>query len=181
MKATQLIIEHLLTGIQAILWLLLFSMTIVGTDWLFISEIMNYETPLLAIIISITYPLGIVTDNLADKLLKKYEETIRIAIPGGNQSMRKLLLHLNNTDVTEYFDYLRTRIRICRSAGFNFLLITISSLLFTLTRFPFQEIWIYFILEIVVGFGLVIITFYSWVLLIQTFGRSIAKRYKEIN
>ena len=89
-------------------------------------------------------------------------------------------MKLNNEDATEYFDYLRTRIRLCRSAGFNFGMITLTSIIFTLIHVSGDIKWLLLSVEIIIGLGLNLSAFYSWKLLTETFAKSIAKRYKGL-
>ena len=183
MKTTQIILEHLIAGIQASTWIVLIILTLFGFDWIDLEVSQFQNTIGLAILLSFVYPFGIIVDNLADSLLKGREKRIRASITGGSQSMRGLLTKTQDQGLEEYFDYLRMRIRICRSAFLNIILITISLLLFTIIRLAGHlKISLVAVIfsELIIGILLTGIAYYSWRLLTQSFGKKIAKRYSEL-
>lgn len=178
MKTTQIIIEHLIAGIQMLIWLALFVFSLTGTDW-YTPEAWHINgTAALAIAVAFVYPFGIIIDNIADKLLKGREKKIRAAIPGGSQSMRQLLLQLNDADTTESFNYIRMRIRISRSAFVNFVLMTFAAMTFIATQIPSQT---YLLAAFLCGALLILISFYSWQLLTKSCYSKLAKRYRELS
>lgn len=182
MKTTQIIIEHLIAGIQMIVWILLLVFIITGTDWLQVSDWDGYESILIAFLLSLVYPLGIIIDNISDFLLKGFESRIRSNIKDGDKSMRKLLIKLKDIGAEEHFDYIRTRIRICRSAAVNFSFTTIFSIIYTIVHHR-QSPNFFKILscEILIGTVIIILAYYSWLLLIKSFYSKLGKRYREVN
>ena len=92
MKTTQIILEHLIAGVQATVWIALIILSVFGFDWIEFKLFALQETLLTVVILSFVYPLGIIIDNLADTLLKKKEFKIRKAVPGGTRSLRGLIL-----------------------------------------------------------------------------------------
>lgn len=183
MKTTQIILEHLIAGIQASTWIVLVILTLFGFDWIDLEINQFQNTIAIAILLSFVYPFGIIVDNLADSLLKGREKKIRASIPGGGQSMRGLLTKTQDQGLEEYFDYLRMRIRICRSAFLNIILITISLLLFTVIRLSSHlkvSLSAAIFSELIIGVALTTIAYYSWFLLTKSFGKKISKRYAEL-
>ena len=77
MKTTQIILEHLIAGIQASTWIVLIILTLFGFDWIDLEVSQFQNTIGLAILLSFVYPFGIIVDNLADSLLKGREKRIR--------------------------------------------------------------------------------------------------------
>lgn len=179
MKTTQIIIEHLIAGIQMLIWLALFVFSLTGIDWYTPEAWHINSTAALAISVAFVYPFGIIIDNIADRLLQGREKKIRASIPGGQQSMRKLLLQLNDADTTESFNYIRMRIRISRSAFVNFVMMTIAAITFVGAQLNGNGT--YFIAALIVGALLIFISFYSWKLLTTSCYTKLAKRYQELS
>ncbi len=181
MKTTQLIIEHLIAGIQMMIWLLLLVLSVTGMEGFSLSELGINDTVALSIAVAFVYPLGIIIDNMADLLLKKQEKKIRQSIPGGAQSMRRLLILLKDASTEEQFSYIRMRIRISRSACLNFFMLSLALLAFTIFQLGdhahFSNL---IVLELVAGAVLVFLSYYSWYLLTKSCYGKLARRYEEI-
>lgn len=96
MKTTQIIIEHLIAGIQMLIWLSLLVFSVTGIEWLSIANLGINEPAAVAIAVAFVYPFGIIIDNFADLLLKRKEKKIRKSVPGGARSMRGLLIQLQD-------------------------------------------------------------------------------------
>lgn len=182
MKTTQIILEHLIAGVQMMFWLLLFSFSVLNIEIRsFTGEGINFAF-WSVIALSFVYPLGIILDNIADRVLRKPEKKIKGSVIGGNKSMTQLLTQLNNTLVTEQFDYIRIRIRITRSAFVNFFMLTLSSLLFTFSRMGVScESAKLLGFQFLIGMCLTLLSYYSWWLLNHTYYSKISKRYSEID
>jgi hypothetical protein len=179
MKTTQIIIEHLIAGIQMLIWLALFVFSLTGTDWYTPEAWHINSTAALAISVAFVYPFGIIIDNIADRLLKGREKKIRASIPGGQQSMRKLLLQLDDADITDSFNYIRMRIRISRSACINFVMMTIAALTFVGAQLNGNDT--YFAIALIFGPLLIFLSYFSWQLLTKSCYSKLAKRYKELS
>lgn len=181
MKTTQLIIEHLIAGIQMMIWLLLLIFTVTGTEGFSLSEMGINDTVALSIAVAFVYPLGIIIDNMADLLLKNREMKIRQAIPGGTQSIRRLLIMLKDASTEEQFSYIRMRIRISRSACLNFFMLSIALLAFTIFQLGDHAHFANLIvLELIAGAVLVFLSYYSWFLLTKSCYGKLAQRYEEL-
>ncbi len=182
MKTTQLLIEHLISGVQGLVWLVLLVMIFVGTDILVYVALKDYEAIVLTLLVSIVYPWGIIIDNVADHLLKARAKAIRASIPGGSQSTRYLLTQLKDESMNEYVNYLRTRIRVSRSSAFNFGMITLFAILLTIVQAERvnNALFGWIALEFLVGGLMTFLAFLSWKWLMRTFGNFVAARYKEL-
>jgi hypothetical protein len=182
MKTTQIILEHLIAGIQMLIWLLLFICAVTGTAWLDYALLLESQTAVLAVAVAFVYPMGILIDNLADQLLRKPERHIRASIPGAEQSMSRLLYLLKDDNMTESFDYLRMRIRITRSAFLNGCFLTLAAWCYTGSQLQASPMWGRLMaLEGVLGLLLIGLSYYSWRLLTQSVCRKVAKRYQELS
>lgn len=64
MSTTDVIIKHLISGIQAATWLLLLTALLFSGDWASWDIIKDIPTELFIAFISITYPIGIFVDKM---------------------------------------------------------------------------------------------------------------------
>ena len=80
MSTTDVIIEHLISGIQAAIWLLLLTVLLFGDSWVSWATIKDIPTELIIAFIAIVYPIGIFIDEIADRLLNPFVEIIRTHI-----------------------------------------------------------------------------------------------------
>ncbi len=132
MNTTEIFVEHLITGLMTILWILLF---ILGFNDFSISNLALFiEFKGLSFILfsTMAYPIGIFTDDLADYLLKKWDDLIKEKYQPGKDkiSVSKVLIEVKSEEMSKLFNYMRTKIRIARSASLNFFMLTISSTIF---------------------------------------------------
>lgn len=135
MSTTSLIIEFLITGIQVALWLTLLFLAIFGINWINFERLKGAELIISALALPVVYPVGIFVDNLADRLLDKWNWIIRDKyLKEKSQSIIKLLLLTKDERLGNIFEYSRTRIRISRSTALNFAVIAIALPLFIITR-----------------------------------------------
>lgn len=187
MSTTSLIIEHVITGIQAAIWILLILLTIFGYSWLDITVIRDFSTILTILGLAIIYPIGIFVDNLADQLFDKWMQRIRtrrFALEGFHTEQPSLtaMYLLQRTDddfLKAYFNYIRVRIRVSRSTTVNFALITISSTLFTLIRCNnLPNLILICTTEILVGTSLTVLALWAWRKVTDTFAKQIARSFQ---
>lgn len=137
MSTTNLIVEFLVIGIQVAIWISLSVLIFTGTDWLEFNKIKELGTAIIALLIAISYPIGIFVDNLADFFLSKEDKKMRNEfISDEDKSILRIrTLAGENSPVAELFSYQRMRIRISRSSFLNFLIITILLPILLLVRF----------------------------------------------
>lgn len=189
MTTTVLFIEHLITGLQSFIWLLLLTFSITGYSWFRFDLFKGFELFISFIALAIIYPIGIFIDNIADDLFKKWSLKIRDKIMSKEKveyeslTVMKILYHSNDDFLKNYLGYIRTRIRISRSTALNFLIITILSVIFTITRLNNLKVinlWGLIIIEIFIGLLIVMISTISWYRITQVFAKQIAHAYKMI-
>jgi hypothetical protein len=187
MTTTVLFIEHLITGFQAFVWLTLLIFSLFGFDWFSIARIKGLETGVAILIISMMYPIGVFIDELADKAFKPWERKIKNKIRdehGIDDSLSVWILLATTKDEMQarYLGYVRTRIRISRSAALNFALITVTSIIFTFTRLKAvlgSILWKLIIFEFILGTIITIVAIYSWFSINKTYGGQIARGFDQ--
>jgi len=96
--------------------------------------------------LAIVYPLGVLIDHLADRILTSQHLQIRSRVTAGSTiTILELLLKAKDGRLTNYFDYLRIRIRISRSTMLNFTIIAIVLPIYLYLRLShlFQPMLVY--------------------------------------
>lgn len=153
MKTTSLFVEALISGVQAVIWLILLLIAVFGHHWLLqVGDIVR-EWANLAVVIALLlcYPIGIIVDKFADGLFS----VLRIATQPLCRRIQfigrivgwfigRLLKMIKNDDreaflvsVEKEFNFLRYldhRMRIMRATAVNVLLITAMTLTVISTR-----------------------------------------------
>lgn len=143
MSTTEIILEHLISGIQASIWLGLALLTAFGYDWMSWEFIKDMPTELTLSLIAVIYPIGIFIDELADYFSQSFTKKVRESViqkniadkkltknDAGNIKIAYILKNTNDDFLKVYFGYIRTRIRIARASSLNLLLITIALAIF---------------------------------------------------
>lgn len=184
MSTTEVILEHLISGMQAAIWLFLLVMLAFGYAWLDWNVVKEIPSEWVIALLAIIYPVGMFVDEVADKLFYAWGESIRDRIKKSTnlsaedqQKVRVgfLLQQAKDDDFLKaHFSYIRTRIRIARAAALNFLLITLTLAALLIFRFsPNAEI-----LSLVMGFGgfLMGLAIFAW----YRFTRSFTQRIIDV-
>lgn len=130
MNVTALIVEHVLSGVQAAFVLALAYFGIFGVPATFpvISEV--WAVPFSVLGLAIVYPLGIFVDEVSDFGLSRFEKRIkrqifrRYDLPE-EATLLWLLVKQESAFLAAYLGYVRTRIRIARSTALNMLMLTL--------------------------------------------------------
>lgn len=187
MSTTALVIEHLITGLQAAIWLSLLVLAAFGWNWINLSVLKDFTTILTFVGLATVYPIGIFVDELADFAFKPWMKRIRkrrFRLEGfdpGNLDLTTMNL-LQRTDdefLKSYFNYIRMRIRVSRSTAINLALITITSLIFTIVRFRHSQGFALIIfIEVSVGILLTALSVWVWCEVSDTFARQTLRAFK---
>jgi hypothetical protein len=189
MTTTVLFIEHLITGVQATIWIGLIVLSCFGTDWLRLDGVKDFETVGAFLAVSLVYPLGIFVDNLADTLFKRWNDSIREQImraeqlEGGSLMVMEIIKNVDDEYLKAYIGYIRTRIRISRSTTFNFALITLCAVVFTAIRLhnlPKPHFFRLLGFEIVAGTMLTVLALLSWRSITATFCKKVIQTSKML-
>lgn len=184
MSTTQLFVEHLIAGALTLFGIVLIIFAIGGIDANLMEKLLKYEGLLTVVGVSAMYPLGIFTDNFADFLLKKSNNKLRAKheLAKDGITIAKLLVKLQDENVSKYFNYTRMRIRISRSAIFNFSFVTISLIIFFLVRgneFSSLNKWTAIIISLVFGGMLTFYAYWNWKNIANNYHRMTARIWRE--
>ncbi len=123
MSTTAAILELLVIGVQALIWVLMLACAVFGVDWMTSPLVRDFLTPAKELIgvlaLCVAYPLGVLVDEFADEVVfgERYRAMRKKML--GEPLMFTLLMEPRVVPVRFYFDYSRTRIRLVRSACVN--------------------------------------------------------------
>jgi hypothetical protein len=171
MSTTALVIEHLIIGLQAAIWLSLLILTAFGWNWINLSVLKDFTTILTFVGLAIVYPIGIFVDELADFALRPWMKGIRkrrFQLEGfepGDLDLATINLSQKTDDefLKSYFNYVRMRVRVSRSTALNLALITITSSIFTIVQFHHsQSLMLIIFTEVFVGLLLTALSIWVW-------------------
>lgn len=186
MKTTVLIAEHVIIGLQTFVWFLLLFFIFIGevnTEGLFsaVSRECSLAAGLFALSIFV-YPFGIIIDNIADYILKKQENRIKIRhLPDSSMSVKFLLAKLKDETLSHHFEYMRTRIRICRSTALNFFIIFSLLIIMFAWAGGKNQLQIRMLLFGIISSVLICLSAYlCWYLLTKSYLISIGRNYSLI-
>ena len=148
MSTTSLFVELIVSGMGTVAWLLLLVFSIFDYSWILGQKLTDLLTlvPFLALV----YVLGLIADHLAHHLYKrifyKLDRRIRrqsfdkhanyenIEIDEEFVATLKVYVYFHASEnIMERFEYDRSRLRIARAWGVNFVFLAISTLIFVWT------------------------------------------------
>ena len=131
LSTTELLVEHIISGILSLVWIVAIIACFLGIDPSILSLIKSYWGLFAVVATAVAYPIGIIIDTFADKLLSRWNEGIRKnkGLPDGF-SLMVLLYKLKDENIVNYFTYNRFKTRVARSSGINFAMIGWSLALF---------------------------------------------------
>jgi len=193
MATTVLFIEHLITGLQAGLWMSLLFFSCPYLERVGFDRIKGFEAFATLLAISLLYPIGVFIDNFADHWLDELSKDIRDkqmqakGIEDPDITAMRVLMEVKDEFLKSYMNYIRTRVRISRSSVINFALITIASIVFTISKLNgVSKFWLSLLIcgELAFGTGMTYFAFWSWRKISETFTKQVARAYKtnlEIN
>ncbi len=181
MRTTALVVEHLIVGSQTVVAIVFLLASLHGYEWLLLPA-PAYQLLTLVFSLLIAYPLGIFIDELADRAFQQYTRSIRKKYDHREERKAfELLIRLKEKSTTQYFHYLRSRIRIARSSVLNFLLLTIASVLFTLTQLAPTlggQLTKVVITQLIVGLLLSLLAFFCLGHFTETFARKVKQGFE---
>jgi hypothetical protein len=139
MSTTAVFAEILIIGIQAAIWVVLLIISFFGYAWILTvsSSLENWIVPIVVILFSLFYTLGIIIDRLADLLflvIKPKDFFLkskwkRLAQEQAHSGTHVAIL-LKDGHASTFFEYIRSRIRIVRATVVNLFLTLLSALIF---------------------------------------------------
>ncbi len=137
MGTTDLFVELIVIGIGALTWIVLFTFSIFGFDWVPTEQL--FSVPALFPLLSFIYIIGIITDRLADvifgnlwapKILRKHYSSSTDEI-----NDRRLIYNADQF-LANLMEYGRSRLRIARGWAFNSGIILIAFNFFVNNQIP---------------------------------------------
>jgi len=162
MSTTSILVEILIIGIQATVWLSLVVLSIFGYEWVpsAITSAKGWEGMLSVFGLGLCYTLGIFVDRAADCLMVLYHPGdtllksawIRRHANVAHSDMRMRILCAQNKGA-DFLEHIRSRIRIVRATALNGILASFASILFLAVRTSHASPAI---LSIVVALGLLL-------------------------
>lgn len=138
LSTTELFVEHIISGILSLLWILMIIFCFTGIDDTLFIVIKEMWGLFIVVTTAIAYPVGIFIDTLADKLLESWNEKIKTRNKLTTQFSLLAFLHENKDDdnLRSYFTYNRFKTRVARSSFINFFMLGIASASFVMIQGP---------------------------------------------
>lgn len=178
MNTTLLFAELLIIGLQAGIWVFLLALNIFGVTW--INQVQqtglsDWQTIIVAILLSVFYVLGIIVDRLADAAFVLWNKKItKSIIPDPPLPIVTMRFEAgkDNEYLNRQFEYTRSRMRISRASSFNFAISTILTGVFIFARLPNvanPDKWGLFSAALIFGLFLTISSVYTWHRLTRTY------------
>lgn len=168
MNTTSLLVDFLVIGVQAAVWLTLLFLSLFGLNpWANIS-VKGYEAILGVLALSIVYPLGILIDHIADVILRRaVGDALRAERlkDKADENVMELLFKAKDPNLWSFYGYLRMRIRVSRSSSFNFILIGLCAFSFIVTRLDGQflgSVWLLAFVVAAISWFVALMAFVVW-------------------
>lgn len=122
MGTTALIVEMVIIGFQVLVWISLIILVIVGYDWIDISKLKDWATPISIGLVGVSYTLGIIFDSCIRILFIAFER------PTSGSMLAYIIA--TNTDAAEELTKRANRSSLVRATSLNLIIISIFSLIF---------------------------------------------------
>lgn len=152
--------------------------TFLGVDLSNVTTGFNLEgaAAILFVLIPISYPLGVATDNLADFLLKPYSEMIRAGFPSIKTAfVAQIAEEVGSPYFLELIGYMRSRIRLSRSSALNLFASTISGIVWA---YATKQDWKVTVLICFGGFFLSVFCLWSWQVTTKSYYGQLSKMFE---
>lgn len=142
MRSTSYVIELVIAGAGAVLWLSLLLMATFGYTWIPI-ELLK-EPGIIIILSPFIYVIGVVMDRLVDNLFdKRFKENYEnpLFLKKEEYIQARTRIYLASDSLQGLLEYGKMRIRICRAWAFNSFMILIAADLFFLLPHISMPFW----------------------------------------
>lgn len=182
MTTTAIFVELLVTGLLALVWLILAILSFTGMPWNELAGFLGLKekegiSSILAL--GFAYVVGIVVDRISDSLFRRFDVRIRksrIHAKVPSVSEMRLYVMSVNEKLSAFLDYLRSRLRLARSSALNFFLITLAAAIFSATRNSNGRELVFAIT--IGGLGLTLATGYAWYRISRTYYKRLVQSYE---
>lgn len=191
MVTTAIVAEILVTGLLALVWLVLAFLSITGLiriDATMITHLKDWTSLILVLVLGLAYPLGIIVDRAADWLVGPIDRRLRnnhfkyddANLPKAKVSEARLrmLLDAKNERLASFLNYVRSRLRLARSTCLNLILITLAATILLGTQNSIGSIEL--IAVTAGGLLLFLLSLFAWVRLSRTYYKRLAQGYKLV-
>ncbi|HEX5112092.1 MAG TPA: hypothetical protein VFV79_04545 [Saprospiraceae bacterium] len=127
LSTTELFVEHIISGILSVVWMMAFVFCLTGLDPSFFTVMKEYWPFFALVTTAVAYPIGIMVDTAADLLLARQNAKIRAKynLPE-SFSILAMIYQWKDDNIKNYFTYNRFKTRVARSSMINFLMISIG-------------------------------------------------------
>lgn len=180
MKTTAIFAELLIVGLQAIVWLIFAGLVFfeVSTiDTTLFDTLKSWAALITIFVLSLSYVIGIIIDRVADSLFSHVDNKLREKyLVKSNQSVADMRLYImsKNEGVTDFLDYVRSRLRLARSTVLNVILIMFFIALWYFTSSKSNSI-IMFLLSF--GIPLLTLTIFTWFRISKTYYKRLVQAF----
>ena len=120
LSTTSLLVEHLIAGVMACIWIALLLLCIYPLSPDIFPVLIAYKYLVLIVLSVLSYPIGMIIDNIADRILSIHNQ--RYKNTEDYLSVTELIYHLKDDNIKDWFTYNRFKIRIMRSCWLNALI-----------------------------------------------------------
>lgn len=143
MNNTTVVLEILLIGFQVVIWFAFVVLTVFGYSWIRLDFLKEWSAQLSASIVGVAYMFGIVFDRLSSELGgSRYGVGLFRPKPAttrdSERTDQRMEILNNNPDVYQYFEKRMNQNRLLRSTALNLVLISITSLIFSIARLKYS-------------------------------------------
>jgi hypothetical protein len=154
MNTTSLFVELVIIGVGGACWLALAVLSVFGYDWVPTGKI--DALPAILAVLAPVYVLGIVIDRLGGFLFQGWDRRLRQKhFPkAGDYQRARTVVFDQSQSLREWFQYSRSRLRICRGWTVNALLCLLTANLFIWSALPLDAPRLALSLWGTIGFGL---------------------------
>lgn len=127
MSTTSLFVELVVIGVGAAVWLALAVLSVFGCAWL--PPPSSIALPALVPALALMYVLGIVVDRIADDLFQPWDGRLRWKRfrAADDYQRARTIVYDQSDSLRDWFQYNRSRLRICRGWVINSLLCILSA------------------------------------------------------
>ncbi len=180
--------ELLVTGLQAIIWLIFACLIGTGVDWIDAdtpTQLKDWATLITVFVVALAYALGAIVDRIADSALSRIDKRWqrRWFDPGSKSkcpesksldertSEARLQVLSQEQELNKFLEYTRSRIRLARATSFNLILITLTA---SILLYRTNASWLGIIAVSIAGFVLVLASMYTWRRISRTYYKWLA-------
>ena len=161
------VVEILVVGLQALLWVGLLARAFMDDAWLFARLVLLKEWAALVttVALALAYAFGVVVDRCADTLFKRQD-----ALPpggSGDLAVRRLTILHKSDGMAKFLEYQRSRLRIARGMVLNVACATVAAVVYlAMKKHGAGIVW-----ALAVGIGLLAVTVYAANRIHEAYGR----------